>query len=208
MTFEGNLKWNEHMFGSGGLLSNLNQRLFFIRRLKNHMGLKALLKVSDSLFNSKIRYGLQLLGNVRWLETDPLNQDLHTIQKCQNKLLRVLNGSRIKDMISTKSLLAKMNFLSVNQMNAQIKLSEMWKAVNVENYPVKINLVSRSDAVAHTRAVANGQITEDFCTTASQKTFLNDAKHIWNKVPNVIKECKTLLSAKKAIKCFVTTLPT
>ena len=92
MTFEGNLKWTEHIHGSGGLISSLNQRLFFIRRLKNHVCLPSLLKISHSLFTSKIRYGLQLLGSVRWSEADPINQDLQAIQKCQIKLLRVLNG--------------------------------------------------------------------------------------------------------------------
>ena len=82
MTFESNQKWTEHIYGSGGLLSSLNQRLFFIRRLKNHVGLQALLKISDSLFTSKIRYGLQLLGSVRWLDSDPTNQDLQALQKC------------------------------------------------------------------------------------------------------------------------------
>ena len=28
--------------------------------------------------------------------------------------------------------------LSVNQLNAQIKLTEMWKAVKKENYPIKV----------------------------------------------------------------------
>ena len=53
ITFEGNQKWSDHIFGTGGILANLNQRLFFIRRLKNHIGPKALLKISDSLFTSK-----------------------------------------------------------------------------------------------------------------------------------------------------------
>ena len=29
--------------------------------------------------------------------------------------------------------------LSVNQMNAQIKMTEIWKASNVDNYPLKID---------------------------------------------------------------------
>ena len=127
ITFESNLTWSEHIYGSGGVLASLNQRLFFIRRLKNHIGASALLKICNGLFISKLRYGLQLLGCVRWHSTDPANQDLDALQKCQNKMLRALNGSRIKDQISTKSMLLKFKIISVNQMNAQIKLSEMWK---------------------------------------------------------------------------------
>ena len=93
--------------------------------------------VNQSLFISKIRYGLQLLGKVRWSVSDSSNQDIEAIQKCLNKLVRVLNNSRISDKISTKFMLSKFNLLSVNQMNAQIKLTEIWKSVNVKNYPIK-----------------------------------------------------------------------
>ena len=207
MTFECNQKWSEHIYGSGGLLSSLNQRLFFIRRLKNHVGLPTLLKISDSLFTSKIRYGLQLLGSVRWLESDPINQDFQAIQKCQNKLLRVLNGTKISDKVSTKSMLLKFKIKSVNQINAQIKLNEMWKSVNILNYPIKTNFLTRVDDVAQTRAVTNGLLKETLATNSSQRSFIHDAAHIWNKTPLNIKQCKTYSSAKLAIKAFVITLP-
>ena len=37
--------------------------------------------------------------------------------------------------------------LSVNQLNAQVKLLEVWKAMNVEDYPLKIKQqeVSKTD---------------------------------------------------------------
>ena len=84
----------------------------------------------DGLFTSKIRYGLQLYGKVRLSEQDPENTELKSIQLVQNKLLRTLNGTRVKDKISTRSLLNKFNMLAVNQLNAQIKLLEMWKNIH------------------------------------------------------------------------------
>ena len=62
MTFNEKQTWKDHIHGKGGVLSALNSRLYIIRRLKNHLGMKSLTKVADSLFTSKIRYGLQLLG--------------------------------------------------------------------------------------------------------------------------------------------------
>ena len=50
------------------------------------------------------------------------------IQKTQNKLTRFLNNAKISDKISTKTLLKNINGLSVNQLNAQIKLTELWKS--------------------------------------------------------------------------------
>ena len=197
ITFQSSQKWCEHIHGSGGLLSSLNQRLFFIRRLKNVLSPKALLKISDGLFISKLRYGLQLLGRVRWQASNPTNSDLETIQKCQNKLLRALNGSRVSDKISTKSLLSKYNMLSVNQRNAQVKLSEMWKSTHIINYPIKTDSLQRNNDMRCTKAVSNGVLVESKTSNLSQKTFLNDAIHIWNLAPLEIKACESLFSAKK-----------
>ena len=47
-----------------------------------------------------------------------------TYKKSQNKLAR----ARIKDKISSKTLLNNLNMMSVNQLNALIKLLEIWKA--------------------------------------------------------------------------------
>ena len=44
-------------------------------------------------------------------------------------------------------------------------------------------------------------------STGLQASFIHDAIHIWNKIPDDIKMCNSIYSAKKAIKTFVQTLP-
>ena len=109
--------------------------------------------------------------------------------------------------VSIRSMLLKFNQKSINQINAKIKLNEMWKSVNIPNYPIITNVVTRSEEVAQTRAVSTGQIKQSISTNSSEKSFMHDATHIWNKVPISIKQCKTFWSAKKAIKSFIQTLP-
>ena len=121
MTFQDNLKWQEHIRGKGGVISSLNQRLYIIKRLSNSVNNEALIKISDSLFNSKIRYGVQLLGKTRLKNEDVQNEDLKCIQQIQNKMLRFLNKVALKDHVRTESLLAKTGMLSVNRINAQTK---------------------------------------------------------------------------------------
>ena len=41
------------------------------------------------------------------------------------------------DRISTKKIFIETNLLSINQINAQIKLLEIWKSQNIESYPTK-----------------------------------------------------------------------
>ena len=60
------------------------------------------------------------------------------LQTAQNKLARVLENVYLKDRMSTKTLLSNQVMLSVNQVAAQIKLTEIWKANNVEKFQIKV----------------------------------------------------------------------
>ena len=179
VTFNAKQKWNDHIHGTGGLLSSLNQRLFLIKRLKNFLNQKALCKVAESIFMSKVRYGLQLMGKVRLSEEDPKNIDLWAIQKAQNKLVRLLAGSRLNDRVSTKSLLDKFAMLSVNQMHAQIKLTEMWKIVHTDDHPIKVESRTQASGAAVTRSADTPILLEKGKSDLSQRTFINNAAHIW-----------------------------
>ena len=56
-----NQKWSSQL---SGLISSLNSRLFIIKRLSNTIAKDRLKRVADSLYLSKIRYGIQLCGKV------------------------------------------------------------------------------------------------------------------------------------------------
>ena len=58
------------------------------------------------------------------------NEDLLCIQKIQNKMLRFINNVSLKEHKTTESLLEKTKMLSVNRINAQTKITEVWKALN------------------------------------------------------------------------------
>ena len=129
------------------------------------------------------------------------------IQLVQNKLLRLLNGTKIKDKISTKSLLLKFDMTSVNQLNAQVKLLEIWKALNLADYPLKINQQAVPEIGTTTRASHKGRPIEKGTSNLAKKASTNDAIRIWNQSPVSITESKSLYQAKNAIKAYVRTLP-
>ena len=120
------------------MISALNSRLYLLRRLKRQLNQENLKKVAKSIYTSKIRYGLQLIGKVRTEVHESSQSDLNALQKTQNRLIRLLSGTKLSDKISTGSLLKNLKMLSVNQLNAQIKLTEIWKAVNNENHPISV----------------------------------------------------------------------
>ena len=161
-----------------------------------------MLKLVDGLFTSKIRYGLQLLGQVRTRTDDPECADLKAIQ-----LLRSLNGTLIKDRVSTSSLLEKYGVLSINQLNAQVKLLEIWKAMNVEGYPLKIKQQTVQEVGATTRASRKGRPINIGLSKSVRNTSTSDAVRIWNLAPDTVAESKTIYQVKSQIKSYVKTLP-
>ena len=60
-----------------------------------------------------------------------------TIQVAQNKLARFLNGNKLTDKIPTKDIFKALNIPSVNQINGQIKLTEIWKFQNSVSHPME-----------------------------------------------------------------------
>ena len=83
LKYQDDQMWEEQIFGKGGLLSALNSRMYIVRRLKSHLSTKALTKIVDGIFTSKIRYGLQLYRKVRTRKEDPTCEAFNRIQLVQ-----------------------------------------------------------------------------------------------------------------------------
>jgi len=167
--------------------------------MSNHVSKKRLQRIVDSLWTSKLRYGLQLCTEGRLTEDQPKNQVVAMVQKAQNKMLRVLDEAQIVDQKSTKILSEEQNMLSVNQMAAQIKLTEMWKASNDPQYPIKIKTLDNLGERMETRCGTRGDMAESGGSARAKKSFTIDAAKVWNKASQKIMTAKSLAMAKKAI---------
>ena len=119
----------------------------------------------------------------------------------------MLSNKKIADKISIRTLLDENNMHSVNQTMAQMKLCEMWKVNNVNNYPIKVEKVHRHEEHVVTRAITNNMLKETAKSNVTMGTFINDAIKAWNKCPNEIKEAQSYNIAKRLIKSFSKTLP-
>ena len=97
--------------------------------------------------------------------------------------------------------------LSVNQLDAQIKLNEAWKAVNLKDYPRKWKKRETNDQARSTRAVRVGKLLEQGRSNITSSTFTDDAVKAWNKTPEEIKNAKTFSVAKVHLKKIVKALP-
>ena len=176
---------------SNGLVANPTKTMFMIL----------------SIWNSKLRYGLQLYAKVRTQKECPSQSLMENLQKAQNQLVRTLENVRIKDKNRTSTMLTKLKMLSVNQNMAKIKLTELWKAINTDNNPLNFRQQQPAANGRETRGVAEGKIIQSKGSTLAKDSFVYDATKIWNDAPDAIKSAKTMYSAKAEIKKFCVSLP-
>ena len=66
-----NQQWTSQIKGMGGTINSLNSRLYTVKRLSNIISKNRVKRIYDSLYTSKLRYGLQLFGRVRCTEDEP-----------------------------------------------------------------------------------------------------------------------------------------
>ena len=132
---------------------------------------------------SKLRYGLQLTHKVRMTEEDTKTKDIKAVQIAQNKLLRLLDGSRVKDRRSIKDMLDKFDLLSINQTLAQIKLTEAWKASKDVDYPIEMKPKKEplgDTSTRQLRTTTRKEMREGGKTILAEKSFTRDAGKLWN----------------------------
>ncbi len=109
-------------------------------------------------------------------------------QRLQNKMLRILDGALVSDRKSTKTVLENQNMLmSVNQIAAQIKLTEMWKTSDDQQYPIKMKTRERQENAITTRSLTRGDLTEVGKSTKAKKSFTCDAAKVQNNAPDKIR---------------------
>ena len=167
-----------------------------------------MLKVVQSLWMSKLRYGLQLCNQVRLQQEDPENQNMKAAQIAQNKMQRMLEGVSLKEHVTSNSLLQKYNLPSVNQLAGEIKLMEAWKAINIPSYPFQMeeNEPNRQVMDRSLRQNTIKKWKDSAKTKAARESMSIDCAKLWNNAPLEIKNATTKGMAKREIKKFSKTL--
>ena len=123
-------------------------------------------------------------------------------------MMRMIEGVSLKDHITRKSLLAKYNLPSVNQLAGEIKLIEAWKSTHIPDYPFKMEANKNVRPLTDRQLRPNSEkLWKDTARTkAGTESFSIDSAKLWNTIPDDIKNAPTIGIAKHAIKKFCKTL--
>ena len=83
---------------------------------------------------------------------------------------------------------------------AQVKIIEMWKSLNQSNSPVKIEVHANEINERVSRSGTAGKIVEKGTDKLSLSTCLNDSSRAWNRLPALLKDCKSIYMLKRNTK--------
>ena len=103
-------------------------------------------------------------------------------------------------------MLEKLNWLSVNQLAAEVRLMEVWKAINVEEYCLK-DLFEEVENERNTRSSGTRKMKVNFKSNTRESSFHYQSARLWNSAPLEIIHAETETQAKSAIRKYVMTLP-
>ena len=200
MWVSNNLTWSHHL---SKLEGQLNQRLFTLRRIEQVVPRSLLKNVADGIFVSKLRYGLAIFWPLRVSIQDPNPTEMQGIKVVFNRMLRLLCGTVKEDKVSIKKMLDRLGWLSINQMAAETRLIEVWKALNVGNSLT--GLFQRIQG--NTRQSSQNRIKLMKNSSLRENSFMQPSAKLWNLAPVSVVKAQTENQARKAIRQFVKTLP-
>ena len=125
------------------------------------------------------------------------------------KLFLIVECSICKPWSEYQAMNTKFKLLSVNQLSAQIKLLKVWKSLNQEGYPIKLEPYNEAPASAglNLRQKSNRIFNDSARLQIAKSSFNFDAARIWNATPMSLRRASTKAEAKRLIRIFVTSLP-
>ena len=80
---------------------------------------------------------------------------------------------------------------------------EVWKALNVQKYPLSIEQQSQNHEGVITRADTQERPFDIGRDTLTKRTCISDAIRLWNLAPEKITQSTSVYQAKQEIKKFV-----
>ena len=198
------LSWSKHL---KKLEDELNYRLYKLRRIEQVLPRSLLKQVADAIFCSVLRYDLAIFCPIQILQTDPKPSCIQGIRVAYHNLLRLLCCTKRDSHTSIESMLGKLGWLSINQLSCEIRLIEVWKALNDKNHCHNGLFEMAPSNQGRTRSAGLNKLKSCFKTKIRENSFSYPSIQIWNSAPTDVTTAATESKARTAIRSYVQTLP-
>ena len=198
------LKWSMHI---EKLESKLRSRLYSLRKMEQQVPKSLLKDIADSIFGSILRYALGLFCPIGINPNDPNPTSITGIKVIYHDVLRLLCNSKRKNHTSIESMLDQLGWLSINQLASEIRLLEVWKGLNQENYCMNEIFEKAESNNGKTRSAGLNKLKTVFKSKIRENSFAYPSVQLWNSAPSDITTETKESRARKAIRKYVKTLP-
>ena len=140
-------------------------------------------------------------------EGDPNPSCIDGIKVIYHELLGLLCSTKRNSHTPIETMLNKLGWLSINQLASEIRLIEVWKGLNQENYCLNDLFEKAETNNGITRSAGLNKLKNVFKSKLRDNSFAYPSIQLWNSAPaNVTTEIKES-RARTAIRNFVKTLP-
>ena len=195
-------KFNTHV---DKISIELRKRIGILKRIKQRVPKKKLIIIADSIFNSKIRYGvavyLKPIFDKEELKVNKLPEDTKLLQTLQNRMIRSILGISINRHENMQNLRNKMKMFSVNQMCVYHTLLE---AHNVVKNKSSEQIQSKW---TKTEQKYDFRTSNDLKVPKKPKVncigFTYNGSKLFNSLPKIIKDNLNSVSFKILIKKWI-----
>ena len=195
--------WKNHV---DKMVVKLNQKVALIRRMRDRLPRRKLIMMAESIFNSKVRYGIALyltpVYEKEQVKAKQLSTEARKLQVIQNGMLRMIFGYRQRDMVNMEKLRKSIGMFSINQMNIYHVLLEAFNIINHGSAEkIQEKWLTPNDSHYSNRRKQNVRIPK-VNHTSCQGFSWNGAK-LWNQLPESLKDVKNGEAFKVQMKKYI-----
>ena len=151
--------WNSHI---EELVIVLKKRIGLLKRIKKRVPKDKLIIIAESIFNSKIRYGIAVYLKPTFdreeVKTEKLSKHTKELQVVQNSMIRVIRGLKQADHINMRKVRKQINMLSVNQMSVYHTAMEAYNITNRTSSEQLQEKLIRHEGRHSERSAANNEL--------------------------------------------------
>ena len=203
LTINPDLNWTSH---TDKLCTSLKQRLGLLRRIKHKVNSHKLQIVAESIFQSKIRYGISVYTNPKFefnhLE-QPMDPNIARLQVIQNDMMRLLVGKKRSSHTNMEKLRKELKMFSVNQLSCYHTAIEMFNIINNKSSPTmyeEMKIVPRGYSL---RNLEDGKVLVPEKGKKSCMGFHYLGPKLWNFLPGHIRKTTIRSIFKDKLKDFI-----
>ena len=197
-------EWKTHI---EKMVIKLKQRVGIIKRIKKRIPKDKLNIIAESIFNSKIRYGIAVyltpIFDREEVKMEKLPPHTKELQVVQNSMVRVILGLKQANHVNMSEAREKIGMFSVNQMAVYHTAMEVYNIINrkaSDQLQMKLN---KHDGKHSERSAANNDLYVPENPRKRCTGFSYIGPKLYNMIPKKIKEAKTADEFKDRLKGWI-----